>query len=97
MSVKNKKLTDFTLIDGTVRFVDETGGLVEVNVMKCQGGYGAQIKSHLIPWCENTICKHVMNDSPTIVTRDPQQAINDVLVGHFALHHSPTGKLHIVK
>ena len=93
----DKKTIDFTLIDGTLRFVDNEGGLIEVSAFKGLNRYSAQIKSHLIPMRDNPNCQHVMNDSLIGTNKDPQIAINNALLGHFALHHSVIGKLRLVK
>lgn len=91
-----KHIGDFTLIDGTLRFV-HNNGLIEVTVRREQGKYVAQIKSHLISMHEDPICQHVMNDSPSIKDADPQVAIEEALLKHFELFHAPVGILRIVK
>lgn len=95
--MSDKKIIDFTLIDGTLRFVDKEGGLVEIFVIKGPNGYSAQIKSHIRPNCENPNCQHVMNDSPIVTNWDPQNAVNNTILEHFARHHSPIGKLRVVR
>ena len=96
MPSKEIKLGDFTLVDGTLRFV-HNNGLLEVTVARDQGAYTARIKSHLISACEDPICKHVSNDSPTMKNVDPQKAIEQVLLKHFELFHPPKGLLRLVE
>lgn len=91
-----KKIEDFTLIDGTLRFV-HNNDLLEVTIAKEQGGYVASIKNHLISRNEDPICHHVMNDSPKAKDEDPQVAIEQVLLKHYELFHAPAGLLRLVE
>lgn len=91
-----KHIGDFTLIDGTVRFV-HNNGLIEVTIAREQGAYRVRIKSHLISMHEDPICQHVGNDSPAMKDEDPQKAIELTLLEHFKLFHAPAGFLHLVK